>query len=97
MNYQADNNGFYGQYGGAYVPEILFKAVENLRMPLTWNANVPNVERMRMLGATVVPVRSGNMTLKDATNASALSTNTPTASSTWCRRLLQRGLSRNNN
>ncbi|HNY06027.1 MAG TPA: pyridoxal-phosphate dependent enzyme, partial [Candidatus Egerieousia sp.] len=27
-----------------------------------------NVERMRMLGATVVPVTSGNMTLKDATN-----------------------------
>lgn len=28
----------------------------------------PNVERMKMLGATVVPVTSGNMTLKDATN-----------------------------
>ncbi len=28
----------------------------------------PNVEKMRMLGATVVPVLSGNMTLKDATN-----------------------------
>lgn len=28
----------------------------------------PNVERMRMLGATVVPVESGNKTLKDATN-----------------------------
>ncbi len=28
----------------------------------------PNVERMRMLGAEVMPVRSGNMTLKDATN-----------------------------
>lgn len=27
-----------------------------------------NVERMTMLGATVVPVTSGNMTLKDATN-----------------------------
>ncbi|MBQ8673294.1 MAG: tryptophan synthase subunit beta [Bacteroides sp.] len=27
-----------------------------------------NVEKMRMLGATVVPVTSGNMTLKDATN-----------------------------
>jgi tryptophan synthase beta chain len=27
-----------------------------------------NVERMRMLGATVVPVESGNKTLKDATN-----------------------------
>jgi tryptophan synthase beta chain len=28
----------------------------------------PNVERMRILGATVVPAVSGNMTLKDATN-----------------------------
>jgi tryptophan synthase beta chain len=28
----------------------------------------PNVERMRILGATVVPVASGSMTLKDATN-----------------------------
>jgi len=28
----------------------------------------PNVSRMKMLGATVVPVHSGNKTLKDATN-----------------------------
>lgn len=28
----------------------------------------PNVERMRMLGAEVIPVESGNSTLKDATN-----------------------------
>lgn len=28
----------------------------------------PNVKKMEMLGATVVPVTSGNMTLKDATN-----------------------------
>lgn len=28
----------------------------------------PNVERMKLLGATVVPVTSGNRTLKDATN-----------------------------
>ncbi|MFR9668483.1 MAG: tryptophan synthase subunit beta [Rikenellaceae bacterium] len=28
----------------------------------------PNVRKMEMLGATVVPVTSGNMTLKDATN-----------------------------
>ncbi|MDR2129819.1 MAG: tryptophan synthase subunit beta [Odoribacteraceae bacterium] len=27
-----------------------------------------NVQKMKMLGATVVPVKSGNMTLKDATN-----------------------------
>jgi len=29
---------------------------------------MPNVEKMRLLGATVVPVHSGNKTLKDATN-----------------------------
>ena len=29
---------------------------------------MPNVEKMQMLGATVVPVESGNKTLKDATN-----------------------------
>lgn len=28
----------------------------------------PNVKKMEMLGATVIPVTSGNMTLKDATN-----------------------------
>ncbi len=28
----------------------------------------PNVERMRMLGATIVPAKSGSRTLKDATN-----------------------------
>ncbi|MDH6305789.1 tryptophan synthase beta chain [Parabacteroides sp. PF5-5] len=28
----------------------------------------PNVQKMQMLGATVIPVTSGNMTLKDATN-----------------------------
>ena len=28
----------------------------------------PNVQKMKMLGATVIPVTSGNMTLKDATN-----------------------------
>ena len=28
----------------------------------------PNVQKMKMLGATVIPVESGNMTLKDATN-----------------------------
>lgn len=29
---------------------------------------MPNVEKMQMLGATVIPVESGNKTLKDATN-----------------------------
>lgn len=173
MDYQPDKDGFYGNYGGAYVPEILHRTVENLReaylpiieseafrrefhtllrdyvgrpsplyfarrmserygirlylkredlnhtgahkinnslgqilvaramgkkriiaetgagqhgvatatacalmdMPCTVymgktdvERQRPNVERMRMLGATVCPVTSGNMTLKDATN-----------------------------
>jgi len=172
-SYNVDENGFYGNYGGAYIPEILYKTVEDLKKaylpiitskefhdeyyellkdyvgrpsPLYYakrmsekygcklylkredlnhtgahkinNAlgqillakkmgkkriiaetgagqhgvatatacalmNMPctvyqgaldvkrqhvNVERMKMLGATVVPVESGNKTLKDATN-----------------------------
>ncbi|MBQ7157515.1 MAG: tryptophan synthase subunit beta [Bacteroidaceae bacterium] len=37
--YQIDENGFYGEYGGAYIPEILYKTVENLR-----NAYLPILE-----------------------------------------------------
>lgn len=29
--YNVDNNGFYGEFGGAYVPEILYATVENLK------------------------------------------------------------------
>lgn len=29
--YQPDTQGFYGNYGGAYIPEILYKTVEDLR------------------------------------------------------------------
>ena len=29
--YSVDTEGFYGQFGGAYIPEILYKTVENLR------------------------------------------------------------------
>ena len=29
--YQVDENGFYGQFGGAYIPEILYKTVEDLK------------------------------------------------------------------
>ncbi|MCH5175199.1 MAG: tryptophan synthase subunit beta, partial [Prevotellaceae bacterium] len=173
MTYNVDENGFYGTYGGAYIPEILYKTVEDLKkaylpileseefkkeyygllrdyvgrpsplyyarrmsekygcrlylkredlnhtgahkinnalgqillakkmgkkriiaetgagqhgvatatacalmdMPCTVYQGAldvqrqhVNVERMRMLGATVVPVESGNKTLKDATN-----------------------------
>ena len=173
MTYQVDTDGYYGEFGGAYVPEILYKTVEDLKkayLPIIESAefqaeyhallrdyvgrpsplyfarrmsekygcqlylkredlnhtgahkinnalgqillakklgkkriiaetgagqhgvatatacalmDMPctvyqgaldvqrqhvNVERMKMLGATVVPVESGNKTLKDATN-----------------------------
>ncbi|RAU83169.1 tryptophan synthase subunit beta [Pontibacter arcticus] len=31
MNYKVDENGFYGKFGGAYVPEMLYPNVEELR------------------------------------------------------------------
>lgn len=30
MNYAIDNNGFYGEYGGAYIPELLYANVKDL-------------------------------------------------------------------
>lgn len=173
MKYQVDNKGFYGNFGGAYIPELLRKNVDELERtyldilesedfkseyahlldnyvgrptPLTYATNLsakyntqvylkredlnhtgahkinntigqillakhlgkkriiaetgagqhgvatatvcalfglecvvhmgaldverqaPNVARMKMLGATVIPAESGNKTLKDATN-----------------------------
>jgi len=173
MNYQIDNKGFYGKFGGAYIPELLRKNVDELQAvyldileskdfkneyarlldnyvgrptPLTFAKNLstkyqtqvylkredlnhtgahkinntigqillakhlgkkriiaetgagqhgvatatvcalfglecvvhmgaldverqaPNVARMKMLGAKVIPATSGNQTLKDATN-----------------------------
>lgn len=29
--YQVNENGYYGEFGGAYIPEILYQCVENLR------------------------------------------------------------------
>jgi len=173
MNYQIDNKGYYGEFGGAYIPELLRKNIDELEnayldilesdkfkseyarlldnyvgrpTPLTFATNLsakyqtqiylkredlnhtgahkinntigqillakhlgkkriiaetgagqhgvatatvcalfglecvvhmgaldverqaPNVARMKMLGATVIPSTSGNQTLKDATN-----------------------------
>lgn len=31
MNYNVDENGYYGRFGGAYIPEILHANVENLK------------------------------------------------------------------
>ena len=32
-NYFVDERGFYGEFGGAYVPEILYKCVHDLICP----------------------------------------------------------------
>ena len=39
MNYQIDNRGFYGRFGGAYIPEILHKCVHDLQ-----EAYIPIIE-----------------------------------------------------
>lgn len=31
MSYLVDENGYYGEFGGAYIPEILHGCVENLQ------------------------------------------------------------------
>ncbi len=31
MKYEINNNGYYGQFGGAYIPEVLYKTVMDLR------------------------------------------------------------------
>ena len=141
-SFLVDQDGYYGEFGGAYVPEILHKCVEELknkylevleseefkkefeqllrdyvgrpsplyparRLSKKYGCKLYlkredlnhtgahkinntigqillecivymgktdverqhiNVEKMKMLGATVIPVTSGNMTLKDATN-----------------------------
>src|SRR5256885_1751248 len=87
--------GYYGNFGGAYIPEMLHRNVEELRnryleimydasfqkefrellrdyvgrpTPLYFARQAPNVARMKMLGAKVIPATSGSKTLKDATN-----------------------------
>ena len=30
MNYRVDQNGFYGEFGGAYIPEMLYPNVKEL-------------------------------------------------------------------
>lgn len=39
QSYFVDENGFYGEFGGAYIPEILYKCVEDLK-----NAYLPIIE-----------------------------------------------------
>lgn len=41
---QPDENGFYGRFGGAYVPEVLYKTVEDLRQQYSDIISSPEFE-----------------------------------------------------
>jgi tryptophan synthase beta chain len=59
-----------GQHGVATATVCALKGLECVVYmgALDVERQAPNVTKMKMLGATVVPVHSGNKTLKDATN-----------------------------
>ncbi len=59
-----------GQHGVATATVCALKGLECVVYmgALDVQRQAPNVTKMKMLGATVVPVESGNKTLKDATN-----------------------------
>jgi len=42
MNYDVNENGFYGRFGGAYIPEILYANVEKLRTSYLTIMNDPS-------------------------------------------------------
>ena len=31
ISYSADKDGYYGEYGGAYIPELLYPNIEELK------------------------------------------------------------------
>lgn len=59
-----------GQHGVATATVCALKGLECVVYmgALDVERQAPNVSKMKMLGATVIPVESGNKTLKDATN-----------------------------
>ena len=76
-----DANGRFGEFGGRYVAETLMPLILDLEKEYRAakldpafmgetdvERQKPNVFRMRLLGAEIVPVSSGTGTLKDAMN-----------------------------
>ncbi len=45
MSYQVDEKGYYGQFGGAYIPEMLYPNVEELRKNYLWIIESHEFER----------------------------------------------------
>src|SRR3954471_13561422 len=44
MKYQVDEKGYYGEFGGAYVPEMLYPNVEELRQNYLSIINEPSFQ-----------------------------------------------------
>ena len=45
MSYFVDENGYYGQFGGAYIPEMLYPNVEELRLKYLAIMHEPSFQR----------------------------------------------------
>ncbi len=43
--YSVDDRGYYGEYGGAYIPELLFPNVEQLRLNYIGIINDPSFRK----------------------------------------------------
>src|SRR5690606_16917950 len=44
MNYNVDENGFYGKFGGAFIPEMLYPNVEELKQKYLQIMNEPSFQ-----------------------------------------------------
>ncbi len=44
MSYNIDNNGYYGNFGGAYIPEMLYPNIEELRQNYLKISNEPSFQ-----------------------------------------------------
>ena len=40
MNYNIDQNGYYGDFGGAYIPEMLYTNIFELKQKYLLNSNI---------------------------------------------------------
>ena len=40
VSFLVDKEGYYGEFGGAYVPEILHRCVEELQKPISQSCKV---------------------------------------------------------
>jgi tryptophan synthase beta chain len=45
MNYQVNDKGFYGEFGGAYIPEMMYQNIEELRRRYLEIMNSPSFKK----------------------------------------------------